>query len=79
MSPAPILRGYVCAFCGNESIETPWDEKVFHCSQELGGCGATNRGPLLTVEEVQFRQNEQARQEQVFLAEVRQQAEWDHR
>ena len=51
MSPAPRLKGYVCRMCGNESIQTPWGEEDFVCSQELGGCGATNKGPLLPVEE----------------------------
>ena len=53
MSPAPRLKGYVCRMCGNESIQTPWAETVFVCSEELGGCGATNKGPLITLEERQ--------------------------
>jgi len=51
MSPAPRLKGYVCRMCGNESIQTPWGEEDFVCSQELGGCGATNKAPLVTLEE----------------------------
>jgi hypothetical protein len=48
MTPAPTLKGYVCRMCGNETIETPWaDTDGFHCSQEKGGCGATNKTPLV--------------------------------
>ena len=53
MSPAPRLKGYVCSLCGNESIQTPWGEEDFVCSEALGGCGATNKGPLITLEERQ--------------------------
>jgi len=45
---APTLLGYVCRFCGNESIETPWNASDrFACKT----CGALNHAPLMTREE----------------------------
>lgn len=48
MTPAPTLKGYVCRMCGNESIQTPWnDSDGFICKD----CGATNLAPLATSAE----------------------------
>ena len=44
MTPAPILLGVWCRWCGAQRIETPWDTRDgFHCAN----CGATNWPPLL--------------------------------
>jgi hypothetical protein len=47
---APILRGYLCRVCGNETIQTPWDASDGFVCDPKKGCGATNIAPLLTTE-----------------------------
>jgi DNA-directed RNA polymerase subunit RPC12/RpoP len=44
MSPAPVLKGYLCRVCGQERIQTPWNASDGYV---CGNCGANNQTPLL--------------------------------
>lgn len=47
MTPAPLLLGYVCKLCGQETIQSPWDAtEGYPCKPSPDGCGAVNWGPL---------------------------------